>query len=269
MKKKSYLATTSAKAFNFRDVETDKVNLLQFENEFHRWVHSSIQDVKGLPKKKYIVSGVTDAFNQLYGLYNKIGIFEGEYGYHKKVLGDRVTYDFREADCIVISHPFSADGNCSHEKLKEANSYGVPIFVDCALFGVCKGINFDFKPYKNVTSVCFSLSKVFGTGLRRVGLLYTKEKFPCTVYADWQYPLVSSAEYHYNLLSTVGPDDLPNKYEREQTKVCRWLEIKPSSTVIFGLDYTDRYANYKRGDVNRICITNYLESENYKEGFIE
>ena len=110
---------------------------------------------------------------------------------------------------------------------------------------------------------------MFGTGLRRVGLLYTKEKFPCTVYADWQYPLVSSAEYHYNLLSTVGPDDLPNKYEREQTKVCRWLEIKPSSTVIFGLDYTDRYANYKRGDVNRICITNYLESENYRDGFIE
>lgn len=258
------LLTGSAKAFNYdiSIVNNNRRELADFEHKFHLWVHSSVQEVKGLPRKKYIVSGVTDAFNQLYALHNKIGVFEGEYGYHKKVLGDRVTTDLREADCIILSHPFSGDGNCSLDKLREANSYGVPIFIDCALFGICKDINFDFKPYKNVTSVCFSLSKVFGTGLRRVGLLYTKEHFACTQYADWQYPLVASAEYHYDLLSTIGPDDMPKKYAVKQKNICRKYELSPSSTVIFGLDRTENYAKYKRGDVNRVCITNLLELDN-------
>ena len=97
--------TKSAKAFNYKNVRADQMALSEFEHAFHIWVHSSVQEIKGLPRKKYIVSGVTDAFNQLYSLYNKIGIFNGEYGYHKRVLGDRVTEDFREADCIVVSHP--------------------------------------------------------------------------------------------------------------------------------------------------------------------
>ena len=256
-----YKLTKSAKAFNYKNVRADQIALGEFEHAFHIWVHSSVQEIKGLPRKKYIVSGVTDAFNQLYSLYNKIGVFEGEYGYHKRVLGDRVTEDFREADCIVVSHPFSADGNCSHDKLLEANSYGVPIFVYCALFGVCKGIDFDFKRYKNVRSVCFSLSKTFGTGLRRVGLLYTKDEFAVTKYAGWQYPLVSSAEHHYELLQTVGPADMPKLYAQKQVRVCRKLEVMPSSTVIFGLDYTDRWSEYKRGNVNRVCITDELEAK--------
>lgn len=231
-----------------------------FQQEFHKWIHSSVQEVKGLPKKHYIVSGITDAFNQLYGLYNKIGVFEGEYFYHRNVLGDRVTTNFAEADCIVVSHPFSGDGKCSHEKLVEANCYGVPIFVDCAFFGICQGISFDFKKYKNIHSVCFSLSKTFGTGLNRVGMLYTKDCFPVTVYSgDWGYPLVSSAEYHYDLIKTIGPDDMPRKYKDAQTRWCRKLGLIPSPTVIFGLDYSDRYKLFKRGDTNRVCITRNLE----------
>jgi len=253
--------TIQAKAFNYNNTEQDMQELARFQDKYHRWIHSSVQEIKGLPKKKYIVSGVTDAFNQLYGMYNKIGVFEGEYMYHQHVLGDRVTTDLREADCIVVSQPFSGDGNCSQEKLREANCYGVPIFIDCALFGVCSGIDFDFKPYKNVRSVCFSLSKVFGTGLRRVGLLYTKDKFPCTFYNEWQYPLVASAEHHYRLLTSIGPDDLPRKHKQTQTRICRKLGLIPSSSVIFGLDYSERYKLFKRGEANRVCITNHLEAQ--------
>ena len=100
---------------------------------------------------------------------------------------------------------------------------------------------------------------MFGTGLSRVGLLYTKDKFPCTIYNTWGYPLVVSAEYHYDLISTIGPDDMPAKYKDVQNKVCEELELEPSPTVIFGLDYTDKYKEFKRGNVNRVCITQYLE----------
>ena len=251
--------TIQARAFGFGD-PTEKIEKMQwFQREFHKWVHSSVQEVKGLPKQHYIVSGITDAFNQLYGLYNKIGIFEGEYYYHQNVLGERATTDLREADCIVISHPFSGDGKCSHDKLAEANSYGVPIFVDCAFFGICHGISFDFKPYKNVHSVCFSLSKTFGTGLHRVGLLYTKDCFPCTVYNTWGYPLVATAEHHYGLINTIGPDEMPRRHKDAQQRICRRLGLIPSPTVIFGLDYSTRYERFKRGDTNRVCITKHLE----------
>jgi hypothetical protein len=258
-----YKITMSAQAFNFKGPEQEAkvARYKSFKQEFVRWTQSSVQEVKGLPNKRnpYIVSGITDAFNQMYGLYNKIGIFDGEYGYHNLAMPDKITTDFREADAIILSHPFSGDGKCSLDKLKEANSYGVPIFIDCAFFGICSGISFDFKPYKNVHSVCFSLSKAFGSGYNRVGLLFTKDAFPCTVYEQWQYPLMASAEFHYNKLSLIGPDDLPKKHKQTQERVCRKLGLIPSPTVIFGLDYSDRYAMFKRGDTNRVCITKHLE----------
>ena len=56
-------------------IEPELVDISQFskfKEKFNKWIHSSTQLVKGLPKSYYIVSGVTDAFNQMYGMYNKI-----------------------------------------------------------------------------------------------------------------------------------------------------------------------------------------------------
>jgi len=252
---------TAARAIGFGNPNRRLEQFDDFTNQFHLWVHSSKQEVAGLPNKRKpnIVSGITDAFNQLYGMYNKIGIHEGEYGYHNLCVDDRTTHNLSEADCIVISHPFSADGKCSHAKIEEADKLNIPIFIDCAFFGICTDIDFNFKKYKNVQSVCFSLSKAFGTGLTRVGLLYTKDKFPCTIYNEWQYPLIASAEYHYSNMKTIGPDDLPKQYMQSQIKICKELELEPSPTIIFGLDYTDKYNDFKRGPVNRVCITRRLE----------
>lgn len=250
-----------ARAFNVKNSAAKISQFERFSKLYHRWIHSSSQPVQGLPQQRFIVSGVTDAFNQLYGLYERIGVFNGEYMYHEHVLGDRVTTNLEDADCIVISHPFSGDGNSSHDRIKQADKLGIPIFIDCALFGVCYDIDFNFENYKNIHSVCFSLSKVFGTGLNRVGLLYTKDKFACSVYSTWDYPLLSSAEDHYTLIMTIGPDDLPTKYKNAQNNICKDLELTPSSTVIFGLDYTDKYIDYKRGDTNRVCITTLLEDK--------
>ncbi len=238
----------------------DLEDYTDFHVRFIEWIKSSEQPVAGLPpdNQSFIVSGITDAFHQTYSLYNKIGIYKGEYGYHEKVFPDRVTYDLEKANVIIISHPFSADGECSHSKIAQADKLGIPIFIDCAFFGVCAGISFDFSQYKNIHSVCFSLSKTFGTGWQRVGLLYTIDNYPARVYSDWQYPLTACAERHYDLLSKYGPDDLYKKYRFKQEQICSKLGLVPSSTVIFGLDYTNKYDQYKRGDVNRLCISQGL-----------
>lgn len=233
----------------------------EFHLNFRNWIHSSRQTVAGLPEDSYIVSGITDAFNQTYSLYNKIGIFDGEYGYHEKVFPDRITHDLSKADVIIISHPFSADGECSHHRIAEADRLDIPIFIDCAFFGICADIDFDFSSYKNIHSVCFSLSKTFGSGWQRVGLLYTKDRYPVSVYGQWQYPLTASAMYHYDLIKKIGPDDMYQKYRLQQEEICDTMKILPSSTVIFGLDYSDRYSEFKRGYVNRLCISKEFEIE--------
>lgn len=232
-----------------------------FHKEFDTWIHSSKQTVIGLPESSYIVSGITDAFHQTYSMYNNIGIFDGEYGYHEKVFPDRVTTDLSKADIIIISHPFSADGESAHDKIMIADQLGIPIFIDCAFFGACLNINFDFSKYKNIHSVCFSLSKSFGTGWQRVGLLYTKDNYPVKHYADWQYPLTASAEYHYQLIKKHNPDYIADKYRFQQLKICGTLNVKPSSTILFGLDYSNRYTQFKRGDVNRLCISKEFKIE--------
>lgn len=244
----------------------DLESYYNFSKDFDNWILNSKLNVKGLPEPNYIVSGITDSFNQLYGLYNTFGIFEGEYGYHKLTLNkNRVTYDLKKADCIIISHPFSADGLSSISKIEIADSYNKPIFIDCAFFGICDNIDFDFRKFKNIKTVAFSLSKTFGTGFHRVGKIFTLDKFPVSVYEEWGYHMLSNAEIHYNLIKSVGPDDTFKNYREKQIKICKKLGLIPSDTVIFGLDYTDRYRDYNRGKVNRICISQLLKDEHEYE----
>lgn len=239
----------------------DLKSYYEFIKSYENWIYSTNQPVGGLPGKPFIVSGITDAFNQLYSLYKTIGIFDGEYGYHKLVLNDRVTTDLEKADCIVISHPFSANGMGAHEKINIADSYQKPIFIDCAFFGVCHNINFDFSKYKNIHSVCFSLSKTFGTGFNRVGLLYTKDKFPVTIYNKWNYPLISNTKQHKMLIEQRSPDWAFNTFKQKQLEICKELNITPSNTILFGYTSSPKYNNFKRGYTNRICISSLLNEK--------
>ena len=242
----------------------DTQEYYKFHKNLHDWIHSSNQTVAGLPGPGYIVNGVTEALDQTYVLYNKIGIFEGEYGYHELALpAERLTYDLQDADCIVVSHPFSADGMSSHDKLAYADTFNKPIFVDCAFFGICMNQTFDFTKYKNIHSVAFSLSKTFGTGWYRVGMLYTKDLYPVIVTKIWNYEQMATAEKHKDLITKIGPDDIPQYYRDSQLKICKRNNLTPSDTVIFGIDYENAYGkNFERGDSNRICISKILEYEN-------
>ena len=253
-----------------------------FLNKFDSWIHSSNKNVKGLPPNKYLTTGVTDVFDKTYIKYNKIGIFPGEYSYHRMVLDEyltesRITYNLAEADIIIVSHPFSADGLSSREKLQLADSYNKPILVDCAYFGVCSNISFDFTPYKNIVSVAFSLSKVFGTGNLRIGLLYTTDFYPYTIWDEWGYHLHSNVDYHYNLIDKIGPDDIAKQFKKQQLNLCDKYKLQPSDTVLFGLDNSERYNSYKRHDINRVCLsklykrswTTLMYEYFYKLGFIK
>ena len=250
----------SISAFPINDFFKTRYSYDSFLNKFDSWIHSSNKNVKGLPCKKYLTVGVTDVFDKTYIKYDKIGIFPGEYSYHRMILDEhsdktRITYNLAEADIIIVSHPFSADGLSSIEKLRLADSYNKPILVDCAYFGACSNISFDFTSYKNIVSVAFSLSKVFGTGNLRMGLLYTTDFYPYAIWNEWNYHLYSNVDCHYNLIDKIGPDDLAKQYKKQQLDLCNKYKLQPSDTVLFGLDYSERYDSYKRHDINRICLS--------------
>jgi hypothetical protein len=233
----------------------------KFEQDFDKWIYSSKQAVSGLPEKSFLSSGITDAFNMLYGMYNVIGIFPGEYSYHRLVLPkNRITYNLKKADVIIVSHPFSADGMSSDDRLLIADTYNKPIFVDCAYFGVCNNIDFNFTKYKNIDSVAFSLSKTFGTGSYRIAKIFSNSEYPAHIYDEWRYQLHSSAAYHYKLIDKISPDDTYNKFRTLQLDICKEYNLTPSDTVIFALDYdkSDLYKYYDRDIVNRMCISEEL-----------
>jgi hypothetical protein len=228
----------------------------KFISKLDSWIHSSNQKIQGLPSNKYLTAGITDVLDKTYINYEKIGIFPGEYSYHALVLEEsRLTYDLASADIIIVSHPFSATGNGSDAKLFLADAYNVPILVDCAYFGVCSNINFDFTRFKNIRSVAFSLSKTFGTGNHRLGLLYTNDFYPYEIWNEWGYQYYPDVELHSTLLDTLSPDDTVTKFKKVQIEVCNKYRLLPSDTVLFGLDYGEDYKGYKRDFVNRLCLS--------------
>lgn len=254
-----YMDNITGRARTISRTPYDIAAFERFKIDLDGWIHSSVQPVAGLPQgQRLIVTGMSDAFNQTYILYDKIGVFHGEYGYHKLYLGDRVTTDLDEADAIIISHPFSADGMSSHDKIAQADKLGKPIFVDCAFFGICANISFDFTAYKNIHTVGFSLSKTFGTGPNRVGMIYTIDRYAPAVYAEWNYPLIAGAMQHYDLLATKTPDETFATYRNRQVQICDELGVVPSDTVIFGIDMEGRYPEFKRGYTGRLCISDVI-----------
>ena len=61
---------TAARAIGYGNPIDKIIPFEDFTKQFQFWVHSSTQKVAGLPNKRNpnIVSGITDAFNQLYGM---------------------------------------------------------------------------------------------------------------------------------------------------------------------------------------------------------
>jgi hypothetical protein len=77
------------------------------------------------------------------------------------------------------------------------------------------------------------------------------------------YPFVAGAEHHYKLIDTLSPDSMVEKYGEIQKIICKELNFTPSDTILFGLNNSVEYSKYKRGDTNRLCISNLIAS--YKD----
>jgi hypothetical protein len=103
--------------------------------------------------------------------------------YHKLAWRDKFDWawieddSLRSNDAVVISLPF-ADTGAKHTEydwlMKQCMLKDIPVLVDCAYYGICNNIEFDFTA-TCITDITFSLSKTFPVANARIGIRFTKE----------------------------------------------------------------------------------------------
>lgn len=264
------------KTINLIDSLWEETITKKFCETFKEWVSTTKNNsVNGLEDFKYTIfsNGTSQTFEMFY-IKNKnrrFRCFKGEYIYHQlawrnnwpdwKFIEDDT---IQSNDAVVISLPFSNTGN-KHEQmdwlLKTCSILGVPVLIDCAYFGTCSNINIDLSA-PCITDVVFSLSKTFPVAHARIGMRLTKiddDDLMC-VYDKINYNNRIGATLGLKLIQKFSPDYVYNKYSIQQTEMCKKINVVPSNTVLFGLDYNNKYPEYNRsGSVNRLGFYKHYE----------
>jgi hypothetical protein len=249
----------------------------KFLNLYRHWIQTStLNTISGLeyfPVAGFS-AGTTEAFDKFYlkNLHRRIRYFRGEYMYHQ-VAGRQY---FKEAkfveddiltsnDVLIVSLPFSDTGNTHpdmEETLKKCSQLGIPVLLDCAYFGICSGIDFNFN-HDCITDITFSLSKVFPVPHLRIGMRLTRydDDDALLVMNKTDYVNRLSCSVGVKLLENFSPDTIYHRYHTAQVELCNKLNVIPSKCVIFGIDEFNAYPQYNRGrGTNRLCLSKYLDN---------
>lgn len=260
-------------AANIYDLST----LPKYCNSFRHWIQSTkLNTVSGLEQYPVVdfCAGTSEAFDKFYLKHNqrRLRCFRGEYLYHRlswqnqnrpwAYLDDM---PLSANDAVVISLPFADTGDQHPEHtnllLDQCLELGVPVLLDCAFFGVCGEINFDFT-HPAISEICFSLSKAFPVSTLRIGIRFSRnnDNDSLIVYNNTQYVNLLAAAIGIKLMTQQHPDEIWQRYRPQQISWCKEHGLVPSNTVIFGLDREHKFNQYNRGypHSNRLCFAKYF-----------
>lgn len=240
-----------------------------FLTKYRRWIETTaLNKIHNLNEFKYACysNGTTESFDKFYLKHSnkRFRCFKGEYMYHK--LAWRAGFDWcyieddvlRKNDAVIVSLPFANTGN-EHIKLDYlmavCTELDIPVLLDCAYFGICRDIEFDFS-YPCIKEITFSLSKIFPVSYARIGMRLTKEDDDDTlfVYKKINYVNRLGPLLGLRYIDNFSPDYIVNKYRNTQKEFCAALGVKQSKTVLFGLG-NDEWKEYNRGGTeNRLSF---------------
>ena len=251
---------------------------LQKENnfceEYIKWIQTTkYNTITGLDDFKFACysNGTTEAFDKFYvkNSARRFRCFKGEYMYHR--LAWRNGYpnwafieddELRSTDAVIISLPFSDTGNkhtSMDEVLEQCNTLGIPVLIDCAYFGICSDIDFNFT-HPCITDLTFSLSKTFPVAHVRIGMRLTREDDDDSlfVYNKSGYVNRVGGALGVEYLHTFTPDYIFETYKSKQREFCKALNAEVSNTVLFGLG-GEEWQEYNRGaTTNRLSLHKFL-----------
>ncbi len=254
--------------FDLKCVHSEAI-IDEFLHGYDQWIHSTqANTIVGLEQFQYkcYSNGTTEGFDKFYLRNHKrrFRCFKGEYMYHK--LAWRAGYDWawlddgpiESNDAVIISLPFADTGDIHtdyHQLMRTCNELGVPVLVDCAYFGICRNIEFDFA-YSCITDITFSLSKTFPVAYARIGMRYTRIDDDDTmfVYHKINYNNKIGAALGLKFLENFSSDYISSKYLQKQLNFCNTLDVQPSKTVLFGIG-GEEWSQYNRGGTkNRLSF---------------
>ena len=263
--------TTSAEQDALFDMDIRET----FITQYTQWIQTTkLNNVNGLTNFNIATysNGTTEAFDKYYlkNSSRRFRCFRGEYMYHMAAWRNYFpTWAYLDDapldknDAVVVSLPF-ADTGGEHTKYKtildQCKNLNVPVLVDCAYFGICAGIDFDFT-HPAITDVTFSLSKFLPVAHLRIGMRLSRidDDDSLLVMNKTNYTNRLGASVGLQILKKYNPDYIYNKYNANQKILCTQLNVTPSNTVIFGIDQDNKYSVYNRGaSTNRLNLAKHL-----------
>ena len=220
------------------------------------------------------MQGTTESFDKFYmsNHTRRFRCWRGEYMYHQLTwrnfwpnnwchLEDD---DLGPNDAVVLSLPFSDTGDqhaAQKDLLQLCDTLGVPVLIDCAYFGICNDITFDFD-HECIQAVCFSLSKTFPAAHARMGIRFTRfdDDDPGFVYQKSRYVNRMACGLGIELMQRYPADWAWTKYRQRQLDLCQQLKVEASACVIFGIG-DETWNQYNRGTgTNRLSLHRWLAS---------
>jgi len=262
----------------------------EFVDFYPTWIESSeLNTIQGLDSFNYRFPsvGVTQSLDEFHYFILEQGLrlrmFRGEYPYNRDV--HPWSYDdfiddkpLAEGDAVVISCPFSGTGS-QHQKMTEmfdqAQELKVPVFVDMAWFGTCKGIDIDLS-HPAIEEVAFSTTKGLCTGNYRAGIRFSRHgtieydsdarKDRLALQADWSHGCHLNTQISLELMRNFTPDHQWNKYHTAQQQVCETYSLTPSNCIHIALgdrqwDQFHRDQQYNRVNIGKVVKRVYEQNK--------
>ena len=168
-----------------------------------------------------------------------------------------------ENKVVIPSQLFSATGNVHNDYnkiMQVCELKNITVLLDCAYLNISALGDIDIN-YECVQAVSTSLSKVYATGMNKIGLLFYKNSIQLVVQLDeWHHLNHHSMVMHSELLKAFNVNYVFDKYVSRHSEVCTELGLQKSNTLLFGVSNDAKWSNYSRGGViNRVCISKILQ----------
>ena len=200
----------------------------------------------------YVTSGITDGLNHFFmkEFRNGISVHANDYEY-LQYLGARST-----KGTVYISNPSSIDGNFVDKDVwNDLLNSGSKIAIDGAYIGstITKNISIN----ENVETVFVGLSKMFGLYDKRVGFYFSRTKNPMLegIVQNNLYFDSNSCYVTQELIKKFPLGYAQSRLVEAQLHVCKKYFLTPSDVCFIGTTTNPDYDFFKRGDTNRICLT--------------
>ena len=237
--------------FNCKDV---------FLERMHSWIVSNklnninVESLERFSRRDSIV-GTTQALDEFHWRHRgrHLRVFRGEYAYNKRIYEtfgeidvfnmhlDKASGEYRglaQNDFVIISLPFAGTGDRHYqmdEMLDDAKELDVPVLVDCAWFGTCMNIDFDFS-HPAIAEVCFSTSKGLGCGRYRSGIRYSNyENGMIYQHNNYNHLVGSNMQLAMWMMGHFKSDHIPTRFREMQQDICNEFSIVPSNCMHVGL----------------------------------